>query len=486
MMMGTHDHRPQGETAAATLRRRLDRGVAVAWIVRLLGWLGRVAIVAALALLAVHAAELLGMPAGVSLGRWPVIIAVLLGAVAAWWRWAGRAPFRLDVARAIEATHADVGERISRAVAFLEPATDAPREAPLTRGLRTLAIDDAAQAIAAIRRLPVPGLRRHVPWVVVGTVAVIAAFMVPRSERGRLDERRADPSAQQSPPSIPAVEHTEIAARLAAAAATEAHLAEVLARSFAAAPGRMVDTLPQDEQQNLVILGAIHEESLQTVRLIRAELAIHDSPAAQAAARQLGLLDDKAIGSIGVAISGNRLASAATGAARYADELMAAAQSLGGGATGDAMPIQPLPPRDGVRMRRAEVALADVERQLEVGRQETAGREAAVATAGEPSDQERRQSGPNRAGPTGAEPGGPVTSAAPSDPRFAAGDAAIARPPAAAERSQARVWSLLPEAVQPFASSGGDADVPTDYRAAVDRYYQLVLEQLVPEQVESP
>ena len=79
-----------------------------------------------------------------------------------------------------------------------------------------------------------------------------------------------------------------------------------------------------------------------------------------------------------------------------------------------------------------------------------------------------------------------MTPAAPSDPRFAAGDAAIARPLAAAERPQARVWSLLPEAVQPFASSGGDADVPTDYRAAVDRYYQLVLEQLVPEQVESP
>jgi hypothetical protein len=44
----------------------------------------------------------------------------------------------------------------------------------------------------------------------------------------------------------------------------------------------------------------------------------------------------------------------------------------------------------------------------------------------------------------------------------------------------------MPEAVQSFASSGGDAEVPPDYRAAVDRYYQLVFEQLVPEQVEAP
>jgi hypothetical protein len=495
--MNTLDHPHPATPPSVTLRRRLDRAVAIARMVRFLGWLGRVAVVAALALLIEREAELLMRPPGFLLGRWPVITAVFLGAVAVWWRWAGRAPSRLDVARAIEADHADVGERISRAVFFLDPATDAQRESPLTRGLRELAVDEAAQAMAAFRHLPVPGLRFHAPWAVAGSVAVIAwlaaAPTVPSAGRrdGR-EDRRGDMSATESPQDSRAVDHTQSASRLAAVAATEAHLADVLARCFAAAPGRMVDTLPDDEQRNLVVLAEIHDESLQAMQQIRAELATHDTPAAQAAARQLGLLDDTAGGSIGVAISGNRLASAATGAARYADALMAAVRLLGGEAARGVTAMGQLPPREAVRMRRAEAALADIEQQRRDGRQVAAGREAAVASAGQQSERESRQ--PERdqaAGSAGAESGGQVTPVAPSDPRFAAGDAAIARPVAAAERPQARVWRLLPEAVRPFASSGGEADVPPDYRAAVDRYYQLVLDQLVLEQllskqVESP
>lgn len=489
-IMNTHDHRPGAEIAAATLRRRLDRGVAIASTVRLLGWLGRVAVVTALTLLIERVVALFVAPLGFPPVPWPLIVAVGVGAVAVWWRRAGRGPSRLDVARAIEAAHADVGERISRALAFLEPAIDAPREPPLTHGLRDLAIDDAGQAITAIRHLPVLGLRRHAPWAVAGTVAVIAwlvaAPMVPHHERGRLDERLADRSTKESPPAPPAVDHSEIAARLAAVVATESHLADVLARRFAASPGRMVDVLSDEERRNLGTLAKIHDESLQAVHAIRAELATHDTSAAQAAARQLGLLDETSAGSIDVAISGNRLAAAATGAARYADELWAVVRLLGGEATRGAMPVQPLPPRDGSRIRRAEVALAALERRLGDGRQD-AGREAVVTAAGERSDRESPHPERDRAAETaGAEPGGQITPVAPSDPRFAAGDAAIARPATAADRPQARLWSLLPEAVQPFASSGGEAEVPPDYRAAVDRYYQLVLEQLASKHAEGP
>ena len=486
--MNTHDHRPDGETAAATLRRRLDRAVVVAWVVRLLGWLGRVAVVAGMALLIARAAELLIAPAGFPVGRGPVIGAVFLGAIAAWWRWAGRAPSRFDVARAIEAAHADVGERISRAVAFLDPPADAPSEHPLTHGLRTLAIDDATQAVSAIRHLPVPGLRCHAAWAVAGSVAVIAWLgaepMGPRHERGRLDERLADTSAKESPPAPPAVDHTEIAARLAAVAATESHLADVLARRFAASPGRMVDLLPDEEQRNLVTLAEIHSESLQAVQLIRAELATHDTPAAQGAAQQLGFLDDASAGSLDVAISGNRLASAATGAARYADALTAVVRLLGGEATRGDVAMQHLPLREVVRIRRAEAALADIEQRPPDRRLDAAERRTEVATTSGQSDRESRLPGPDRAAePAGAEPAGQMTPVAPTDPRFAAGDGDSGRPIAAAERPQARVWSLLPGAEQPFATSGGEAEVPPGYRAAVDRYYQLVLEQLVREQL---
>lgn len=481
--MGRHDHEDDVALASATLRHRLDRAVVVAKAARLLGWLGRVAVVVVVALLGEAAVTALIAPAGLLRTRWPTVAIVLVGAVAAWWRWAGQAPSRLDVARASEASHAELGERISRAVPFLDVPTDVAQEPPLTHGLRELAIEDAARAGEVIRRLPVPGLRLHAAWAVAGSVALITWLAVARtvlhdSSAGRpLQVRSLD-----APVVAPEVDHSHAAARLAAVAAVESRLAEILALRFAAAPGQTVDSLTDGQVQDLGKLAEVHEESLRIVHRIRAELAAEDTPEAQAAVEQLASLDDASGDRIGRVIVANRLASAATGARLCADTVSAVARLLGGGEAGGDITLPHLAPREVVHVRRAEAMLADLEQRPLDGRQDAAGRREVVATARQEADYDSRSVAAGRStSPAGAEPGGDMTGASTSEPRFATGDVDISRPLDEVASAQARVWSLLPSASRPTARGGGVADVPADYRAAVDLYYRVVLESLASE-----
>lgn len=469
------------------LCRRLDRSVAVAKVVRLAGWLGRMAVVAVAAFVAVAVVNRLLAPAGVAVGRWPVIAVVFAGVVAAWWRWREAALTRLDVARAIEASHVALGERVSRAVPFLDLRQDAPAEPSLTSGLRGLAVADAARAAAAIRRLPVPGLTHHIPWAVAGSVAglvwLASMQMVPR----KLAATEPRESLSTDTPTVAADVDHAAAARLAAAAAVESRLAEILARRFAAAPGQMVDSLSEMQQRDLVTLAGVHEASLRTVHRVRVELAASETLEARAAGRQLESLEDESTSAIRHAITTNRLATAAAGVRRWADTLAAVVRLLGGEEGDVAATLPQLPPREVVQVRRAEAALAALEQRPLDSRQNAGDGRTAVVAAREAADRKPLPDGAERpTGLTGSEPAGEGTAAPTSEPRFAAGDADISRPLDEAATPQARVWSLLPTASRPSTRSGAAADVPADYRAAVDLYYQLVLESLASESTGKP
>lgn len=468
---------------AAALRSRLDRGVTMALAVWLAGWLGRLAVCAVAAFAAVALVNRLLAPAGVAVGRGPVIAAVLAAAAATWWRWGGRAPTRLDVARAIEATHLDVGERVSRAVAFLDLPPVAVQEPPLTAGFRELALEEAARAAGAIRRLPVPGLARHMPWAVAGSIAGLAWLAsMQMASREVAETLPRETLSTASPTVTAAADHAEAAARLAALAAVEARLAEVLARRFAAAPGQMVDSLPEMQQRDLAALAGVHEESRQAVHRVRDDLAASETLAAQAAGGQLESLMDSSADAVADAITTNRLATAAAAAQQWADTLAAVARLLGREEADATVTLQQLRPQEVVLVRRAEATLAALEqRPLDGSQDGDAGRAAAVV-AREAAGRAPLPDGTKRpTGPPAAEPAGEATAAPTSEPRFAAGDSQAIRPLDEAASPQARVWSLLPSASRPTARSGGTADVPADYRAAVDLYFQLVLESLADE-----
>ncbi len=481
-MIERRDQSHPAAGAGAGLRTRLDRGVRMAQAVWLAGWLGRFAVCAVAAFVAVTLINRLLAPAGVAIGRGPVVAALLAAAAVAWCRWGGRAPTRLDVAQATEAAHVDVGERISRAVAFLDRPAGGVQEPPLTADLRELALEDAARAAGAIRRLPVPGLKRQMPWAVAGSIAGLAWLasmqMVPRDV---VETGPRETLSTASPTVTVAADHAEAAARLTALAAVEARLAEVLARRFAAAPGQMVDSLPEMQRWDLAALAGVHDESLRAVSRVSIDLAASETPAGQAAREQLESLMDPSAAAVAYAITSNRLASAAAEAQQWADTLAAVARLLGWEEADATAVLQQLPPQEVVLVRRAEATLAALEQRPLDGSQDGDAGQAAADVARAAANREPPPDGAER--PTGpaAEPAGEATAAPTSEPRFVTSDSQVIRPLDEAATSQARVWSLLPSASRPAARSGGAADVPADYRAAVDLYFQLLLESLADE-----
>ena len=211
---------------AALVRSRLDRAVGGGWFGRALAAASIAAGGLAVAIAAGAAAELLtprlagpwrwiaATLGGLSLGGLSLGVlslgAALAGGAAARGRWRSRRPRaavarldRLGVALATERRHPWLGERISRAVGFLDdpadrgdtaPLGDGPArrdrlrateradhppqgDDPLTRGLRRLAIAQAAEGLDAVPRLAVPGAEARRRWIGAGfvTAAAVAA-----------------------------------------------------------------------------------------------------------------------------------------------------------------------------------------------------------------------------------------------------------------------------------------------------------------------
>lgn len=474
--MRMDEHPNPFASAGVTLRRRLDRGVAAVTIIRFLGWSGRFAM---LACVGVAAAEILPALIGWRAHRWLIGIVVLLTAVAAWWRWAGRPPTRLDVALAMEGAHPELRERVSRAVPFLEPSAKGMHDPALTTGLRELALADADRAVAAVPRLPLPGFRTNAVWAMAGSLAIVALLAlvqdVPQvSPEGR---SRHEPSAAKpvgEPAAMPTIDLTAVASRLATAAAVESRLAETLAMRFAAAPGQTADSLSDEQRRQLATLAGIHDDALHAVHCVREELEAIDAPVARTATQQLGAIDAGASEAVGEAIVANRLASAASGTKQLADSVVAVVEVLGGGTLDPAEALPHLPPRERASVRRAEAALAEIGRRPVDGRQDAPFR--ATSSAG-------RQEGGEQPMPS---PGGETNSIPTSDPRFTAGDAEIQQPADAATRAADRIWSLFPEKSRPYATRGGGTDVSPDYSAVVDLYYTLILESLRSEPTGKP
>lgn len=473
-MTSLHDPAAGGPSSVAMLRRRLDQAVAAAWAVRLVGWLGRVAVIdLAIAIVVALVASASG-GAVVPMIRAAILLATPPAALVTWWMWSGDRPTRLAVAQAAEAANPILGERLSRAVEWLDAADEAAPPSRLSIGLRQLALENAVAA--GIDRLPMPGLGVHGPWILAGGIACAVLLAAPREPRSPIAGRPAAESPAAVMPEI-----VDAGERLARAAAIETRLADILLESFAAAPGVIASALADGLQKNLAALAAVQRDTLDGVALVRERLAAGDSPAARAA---VAMLEPAAgIGSdVAAAIADNRLAIAAAEAARLAELFRSSAAILGmpTPATPAGMPSPESPVV--VEARRVEAALDRIEARLRGEPRPAAGTSTAAATPPRAADGDRMPAG-STAVPSSSvaesSPGG--MSSRTTAPGFAAGEAETLRPDAAAEALRERVWSLLPAGSRPSVVRGSAADAPPEYRAAVDLYYQLLLESLASE-----
>jgi len=189
---------PRLETAADVLQRAIDRRVATARVVHVLGISGRIACAAAGTW-----CVLLALAGLVAAARGPVIDIRILNAIAAAtavvtaWPVVRAAfpvwPTRLRIAVATEQAQPELGERISRAIGFLgEQQSGGATPAGADRGgspaLKALAIAQAAEVADSIARPPIAGGARHLLLAAAGTAALLGLALV-AVRMGRIQSR---------------------------------------------------------------------------------------------------------------------------------------------------------------------------------------------------------------------------------------------------------------------------------------------------------
>lgn len=418
----------------------------------------------------------------------------------------GRWPTRLVVALETERRDPRLGERLSRAVAFLDGSVeDGDRlsaDAALARGLRRLAIDQAAAALPG--RLAVPDEAADVTWIGVGglawSAALIAALVVPAAwdgaQRGgekppaAVTAPAADAAAAADSAALPEAARAALGRRLRAAAAVERRVAAVSAVLFADAPGLSRESLPRESQARLDRLAAVQAAVCDVATAVRPEIrGLAATPAAVAAAclEHVDAFIAAGGATIGDAVAANRLGSAGDRAREAAAALAAAAAVLAGDSNATE-PERAVP--DDVPLARAMRLLDEL---AATGAQATdpavsfssrgatapaaaVGADAAPApSAGGAAGELRERGGSTARGEAATT--APHQAAADSSAEAADGD----RPggPSAAPttvRQAGRGWRPpVPRLPEP---QGGPAFIPEDappgYRQAVAEYYRLL------------
>jgi hypothetical protein len=413
---------------------------------------------------------------------------------------AGRWPTRLAVALETERRDPRLGERLSRAVGFLEEPiakSDAPTaEAALTGGLRRLAIEQAREALPG--RPAVPGAAADLKWIAAGIVAVVAVTITtvagPARRGGARPARESDRTAVHGRPTEGGMRgdgavatdaaRAAVVRRLDAEAAVERRVADVAAAVFAEAPGARRESLSRETQGRLDRLAAIQAEVCAAVRAARTEIeSLAATPAAriEACLRELDAFASVGGEAIGADIAANRLGLAGDRAASAAAAIAAAATALA--ASGPDREVDGWA-ADDLRMARATMALDELAVSVGHPLADTASDAGRRATTGEPTATATSVSG----GPGGqAETAGSATgpgetrTTSPGQPTEPAPDArsTVTIDAPSPSRPVGRGWR--PPALGAADSKPSDAvvreDAPAAYRPAVAEYYRLLRPQ---------
>jgi hypothetical protein len=459
------------------LRRRLDRTAATAAAIRMLGWCGRVACIVVLANAIVAVMAMAGGPLPPGAARLMIIALTICGVTAALRLRADAPPRRLDVAIAAEAATPQLGERLSRAVEFLDDEAETN-----ARGLKHLALADAAAAAATLPRLPVPGIRAHSAWLAAGcgAIACLAAMSSwwPQAgiAPGALRELATDSTAKERSPDAGRL--ADAAAAIAASAVLESRLAESLSDRFPLSPGVMADDLPPAEARDLDRLARVHDRLAREIGRGRDAVAAlaATEPVARAALASLDAIDAAVLDDATAAIASHRLGVATRIVAQTAGALAAAARQLGQATIPADDRSAVLPAAAPPSIRRLSATLAEIEDRP----MPAAAAAAAVVVDSSPRPGPAAEGEPSpQTGPAAAGGDAETSGVATTEPRFGTGGGpqeTATTPPAAGPVT--RAWSRLPARVRPVLPRGTEPDVPPEYRRAVDLYYKSLADTL--------
>jgi hypothetical protein len=462
-------------TSAERLRTAIDGRVARARVVHGLGVIGRIGCVAA----CVWAIAIIaGRVTGAGVDARLVAATVLTATAIAAWFFARRAiaswPTRLAIALAAERTQPELGERISRAIDFLEETTAAGDGSPT---LKALAIEQAGDAADRIGAAPIEDTARHVGFAAVAAVA-LSLLVIAGTRRDTVtthattttaapadDSSRAAVRPTFDPQSAPG----QAAARIAALAGFERRLAHSLAGWFAEAPGFAAVDVPPRRRLLIAEAAALHDDCLVSVSA-DADMLAAAAKAADEAALSIALADlaadvDSAKAAVSAAIRDHRLAAAAEAAGHLADRLTEAAALLGipVAATGNGSleAQRPLGGNEPLSLDRDPRALLDrLDRLDRAVASASVAEGLAVTVPGMPPE-----TNASAGTATGSGDGG-APAETPQSAGLAPGGDGIER-----------VWSLVPEQSQTLRPQASDAATFPSHQRAIDAYYRLLLEQ---------
>lgn len=463
-------------TLSERLRQAIDRRVVTARIVHGLGVVGRIGCVAACAW---AAALLVGGCAGGHVDARLVAGTVLVAAAMAAWFFARRAlvswPTRLSIALAAERAQPELGEQISRAIDFLDSAACGDG----STALKSIALEQAADAADRIIAAPTEGAARHIGFAAAAAFA-LALLTIDASRRDTATTpataTREVPAPDASPENVrPAFnrlsEAGQAAARIAALAGFERQFADALAGWFAEAPGLAAVDVPPRRRLAIAEAATLHDDCLAGIasaaNMITAAAAAEapgDAAALSKSMADLAAETDAALAIVSAAIRDHRLAAAAEAASHLADRLAEAAGLLGIPIADPGQRViverQPMDGNERGSLDRDARALIDRLTRLD----RAVASDSATEGVGITEPAVASQS----AAPTvsAAGPGGGAPAESPQPGIVPPGADGIER-----------VWSLVPEQSLPLRPRAADAATFPSHRRAIDAYYRLLLEQ---------
>lgn len=519
------------------LRRSLDRAVLLGRGGRLLAACGCWIAAASVVVAALAALDMLGggrlgitfLPAAakiavvLAVAAVPTAVAIRRGIVRGGW------PNRLGIALETEARHPRLGESLSRAVEFLaapplpsrrrdtgraeDDPTDSPPDAT-ARALRQLAIDQAAAAARDVGGPVLPGFAFDAGCTLAGIAAPLVLWASTTLATGRwadaVRRQLAAPSgphpvaerpttgpiaAGVTPPAAAPISPAVLAAagRLAAAAAVERRLADVLAARFAQAPGALAESLPREQRHTLDELAAIQAACLRTIAAGRGAIrtaagSAEASPSAaapsprdrlRAALARFAEVDRAEAEASPANIAANRLHLAADAAATLAEELAVIAAGLGASpGAADSPETTPIPPGAGP-LAGIAAALDRVAAAHPGDVRESTGPAPDTARSRTTRAAPRTAAADREAGTAGAD-------ATTTDPRGGPMAAASSATAAAETPPIERIWDLLPAAGRSQTGRTAVESAPPAYRSAIDAYYRLLLQSLPDRSIAAP
>lgn len=479
----------------AAFRRQLDFYVLKAEVIHFLGNLGCLFVFSMGIIIVLAGVEITFVPEGLPGTPWLFIGSIVAVILLLRMRPVGEVPNRLTIARCGEGQSSELGECISRAVDFLDSGGLKHSQNDQASQLRVLAVLDAAKAAKTTKYFPVPHGRVYTFWMIAGCLSVVLVMaslgisdcwaesvnrqlgLTPQDHADATDSIQSHSHVTDQRSDADVIREalvTQCREQFQIAAYVQDRLSRVMSLRFAAAPGQRVESLKKATRNDLRSLVEIYNDTVVRIQRAQSKLVQLHPSIDERIMNKCAVLSPNFLSQVVEAIELNQLARAAEGTSFVASILREIVLDLGGSDSsveGDRVEYSQWNFSD---IRQAQVKLDEIEKQDLLRLENVNEGQGVTFTASHERDSHMPRV-PYESQSRTAQ-GSTMNTSVSTDPGFMAGGASSSLVTQARDSSDHRVsrsWNLLPEDVQIHVQRSGFAEVPPEYKKAVELYYGI-------------